>query len=55
MTLKMIPLFIIAIAFTFTKRTPANSFGMVMFWGLTLVILYNLTITKLLVKYGKQK
>lgn len=54
-TMKIIPLFIIAIAFTFTKRTPANSFGMVMFWGLTLVILYNITITKLLVKYGKQK
>lgn len=53
--MKIIPLFIVAIVFTFTKRTPANSFGMVMFWALTLVVLYNITVTKLLVKYGKQK
>lgn len=55
MTFKVIPLFIIAVVFTFTSKTPANSFGMVMFWGLVLIILYNLLITKALLKYRTEK
>lgn len=50
-TLKIIPLFIISIVFSFMQWSSTNSFGMVMFWGLTLIELYNLIITKNLLKY----
>lgn len=53
-TLKVIPLFIIAIVFTFINLASASSFGMVMFWGLALIEIYNLLITKNLLKYKKQ-
>lgn len=49
-TLRIIPLFIMAIVFAFAAWTPTSSFGMVMFYGLTIVILYNLLITKNLLK-----
>ena len=49
-TLKVIPLFIMAIVFTFMSWVPTSSFGMVIFWGLTITVLYNLLITKSLVK-----
>ncbi len=39
----IIPAYIIAIVFTF-----ANSFGMVMFWGLTVSVLYNYIVTRTL-------
>lgn len=55
MAYKIIPLFILAVVFTFTNKTPANSFGMVMFWGLALILLYNLFVTKELLKYKSQK
>ena len=55
MSLKFIPLFIIAVVFTFTNKTPANSFGMVLFWGLTLILLYNLSITKGLLNFRSNK
>ncbi len=54
-SLKIIPLFILSIVLTFSQRTPANSFGKVMFWGLVLIEIYNLLITKNLLKYGKDK
>lgn len=54
-SLRVIPLFILSIVLTFSQRTPANSFGKVMFWGLVLVEIYNLLITKNLLKYGKDK
>lgn len=54
-TIKIIPLFIMAIIFTFISWVPTSSFGMVMFWGLTIIVLYNLFITKSLLKDGKQK
>ena len=53
-TLKAIPLFIIAIVFSFINLTSTSSFGMIMFWGLTLIEIYNLIITKNLLKYKKQ-
>lgn len=53
-TLKVIPLLIIAIVFTFINLASASSFGMVMFWGLALIEIYNLLITKNLLKYNKQ-
>lgn len=50
-TFKIIPLFIISIVFAFSGWSSTNSFGMIMFWGLTLIELYNLIITKSLLKY----
>lgn len=42
----IIPIYIIAITFTFSSWLPIYSFGMIMFWGLTISMLYNLIITK---------
>lgn len=43
---KMIPLFIISIAFIFMGWVPLSSFGMLLFWGIALIMLYNILITK---------
>ena len=52
---KSIPLFILAVVFAFVNKTPASSFGMVMFWGLVLIIVYNLFVTKTLLKDSNLK
>lgn len=52
-TIKLIPLFIMAVVFAFANWQSTSSFGMVMFWGLSLVELYNLFITKYVIKYSK--
>jgi len=52
-TIKIIPLFILGIVFAFANWMPASSFGMVAFWGLALIELYNLFITKYIIKYSK--
>lgn len=44
--IKLIPIFIIAIVFTFTEYTKIATFGMIMFWGTILSIIYNFTLTK---------
>lgn len=54
-SVKLIPLYILAIVFCFAGWVPSSSFGMVMFWGVTLAVLYNLTITKSLLKYSVNK
>ena len=54
-SIKIIPIFILAIVFSFIGWIPTNSFGMVMFWGLALIIIYNLVVTKNLLKYSKEK
>ena len=46
---KLIPIFVISIIFFFVKVTVLESFGMVMFWGITLMLIYNITVTKHLV------
>ena len=46
-----IPLFIISVVFAFSQWSSTSSFGMIMFWGLALIELYNLIITKSLLKY----
>lgn len=48
--LKIIPICIMAITFTFIKWIPISSFGMVMFWGLLLIAIYNPLITYGLLK-----
>lgn len=49
--LKLIPLLIVSIIFVFTKLTKISSFGMVAFWGVSLSLIYNFTITKKLINY----
>lgn len=53
--IKIIPILILAITFSFMGWIPTSSFGMVMFWGIALIILYNLAITKNLLKYSEKK
>lgn len=48
--IKLIPICIIVIAFCFIKWIPISSFGMTMFWGITLIALYNVIITKSLLE-----
>ncbi|MBO5004536.1 MAG: hypothetical protein J6D03_04695 [Clostridia bacterium] len=43
-----IPCLIISIVFSFIKYLPIASFGMVMFWALAIMIVYNLVITRVL-------
>lgn len=42
------PIFVISIAFTFATSALLNSFGMILFWGIVLQIIYNLIFAKLL-------
>lgn len=44
-----IPCLIISIVFSFIKYLPIASFGMVMFWALAIMIVYNLVITRVLI------
>ena len=48
--IKIIPICIMAIAFCFINWTPISSFGMIMFWGLLLIAVYNPLITQYLLK-----
>lgn len=44
--IKIIPICILSIVFCFISWTPISSFGMTMFWGLLLMAIYNLTVTR---------
>jgi len=43
---KIIPLLIISIIFIFAKWVTLSSFGMLLFWGIGLMMLYNILVTK---------
>ena len=43
---RIIPICAIVIAFCFVKWIPISSFGMISFWGLVLIAVYNATITR---------
>lgn len=43
---RIIPICIIAIAFCFVKWIPMSSFGMISFWGLVMIAVYNAVITR---------
>lgn len=43
---KLIPIAIISIVFTLMKLISVNSFGMTIFWGIVIMLIYNITITK---------
>ena len=44
--MKTIPIFIISIVFVFIRWTKISTFGMTMFWGLFLSMIYNYVVTK---------
>lgn len=54
---KIIPIMILAITFCFIRWVPISSFGMVMFWGIVLIAIYNSIVTNYLLKInaGKEK
>lgn len=47
---RIIPICIMVIAFCFVKWIPISSFGMISFWGLVTIAVYNAVITRLLLK-----
>ena len=53
--IKIIPIIIAVITFCFIRWEPISSFGMVMFWGILLISLYNISITNLLVRIKESK
>lgn len=44
--LNSLPIYVIALVFTYGKLTYINSFGMTLFWGIIMVYLYNYVFTK---------
>lgn len=53
--LKLIPICISVIVFCFINWTPISSFGMVMFWGILLIAVYNYIITNGLLRIKADK
>ena len=53
--LKLVPIVIITLVFSFTGWENLSSFGMVMFWGLALIAGYNALVTKTLLKLKESK
>lgn len=46
--LTLVPVLAISVVFTFNNWLPIFSFGMIMFWGIAINLLYNLSITRAL-------
>lgn len=51
----IIPIMIMTIVFCFSGWTSLSSFGMIMFWGLVLIAVYNIVVTKTLLKLKESK
>lgn len=51
----ILPIIIMVIAFCFIKWIPIASFGMVMFWGILLIAIYNAIVTNNLLKIKEGK
>ena len=49
--MKLLPIYAISIIFCFISWTVLSDFGMVMFWGITLIAIYNRLITKHIVDW----
>lgn len=47
---RIIPICAISIAFCFVKWIPMSSFGMISFWGLVMIAVYNVVITRYLLR-----
>ena len=52
---RLVPVIIITLVFCFSGWTNLSSFGMVMFWGLILIAIYNIVVTKTLLKLKESK
>ena len=46
----LLPLLLISIIFTFVTWMPISSMGMVMFWGIVVIFIYNFLVTRTLLK-----
>ena len=44
--MKLIPIFVLSIMFVFIPITALSSIGMVLFWGIILILIYNVAVTK---------
>ncbi|MBQ2836308.1 MAG: hypothetical protein IJE68_05705 [Clostridia bacterium] len=53
--LKLVPIIIITLTFCFAGVSNLISFGMIMFWGLLLIAVYNAIVTKTLLKLRENK
>lgn len=53
--LKLVPVIIATLVFSFAGVTNLISFGMIMFWGLSLIAVYNVVVTKTLLKLKENK
>jgi len=53
--LNLVPVIITTLVFCFARWANLSSFGMVMFWGLALITVYNITVTKTLLKLKESK
>lgn len=53
--IKLIPIIIITLVFVFTNWMNIVSFGLIMFWGLVLIAIYNILVTKTLLKLNESK
>ena len=50
MVIQLIPVVAVIVAFSFIRWTNIASFGMTMFWGLLLTVIYHLVVTKALLE-----
>lgn len=50
--IKIIPIIIMVVTFCFIRWIPISSFGMIMFWGIVLIAIYNSVVTNYLLKIG---
>ena len=48
--IRIIPICIMVVAFCFIKWIPISSFGMISFWGVLMIAVYNVVITRYLLK-----
>lgn len=52
---RIIPAYIISIVFTFTNFLPTYSFGMTIFWAITIIFIYNSFVTRNLIENSEEK
>lgn len=55
LALNLVPVLIITLVFCFAKWSNLSSFGLIMFWGLSLIVAYNIIVTKTLLKLKESK
>lgn len=53
--LRIIPICIMTITFSFVKWVPISSFGMITFWGIVIIAIYNAIITRYLLKANVER